>query len=190
MSLVSLAIVHHRRPRLRRRRRMLVVDGDQIEPVGRRDRAGAGAVLRLPAPRRRPATGHLPSPTFFSVPTIERTWVCRNERAVARTTISPPARLTSRRSSVFTGDFAWHSRERKVVKSCLPTSACAAACIASASSGVRDPPDAAAIEGRAGRGGRRCGRDNAASRPRSARRNPPPPPRRRGWPRAPAAGGR
>src|SRR5258706_14784250 len=35
--------------------------------------------------------------------------------------------MTSRRSSVFSGDFAWHSEERKVVKSCSPTSERAAA---------------------------------------------------------------
>ena len=33
---------------------------------------------------------HLPSPTRRSEPTIERTWLCRNERASARTSISSP----------------------------------------------------------------------------------------------------
>ena len=37
------------------------------------------------------------------------------------------------RASVRDGDFAWHSVSRNVVKSCLPTSRCAAACIASVS---------------------------------------------------------
>ena len=44
---------------------------------------------------------------------------------------SSPSRATSNVSRVFTGDFAWHSVERKVVKSCLPVSRCAASCIAS-----------------------------------------------------------
>ena len=66
---------------------------------------------------------------------MERTWLCRNERADASTITSSPWRSTSSRSSVFTGDLAWHSVERKVVKSCLPTRRCAAACIAAASSG-------------------------------------------------------
>jgi hypothetical protein len=33
---------------------------------------------------------------------------------------SSPWRSTSNRSSVFTGDLAWHSAARNVVKSCLP----------------------------------------------------------------------
>ena len=48
---------------------------------------------------------------------------------------SSPSLTTSSWSSVFSGDFAWHSVSRKVVKSCLPTSRCAASCIASVSSG-------------------------------------------------------
>ena len=49
--------------------------------------------------------------------------------------MSSPSRATSSRSSVLSGDFAWHSAARNVVKSCLPTRSCAAACMASASSG-------------------------------------------------------
>ena len=37
---------------------------------------------------------------------------------------------------VFSGDFAWHSAARKVVKSCLPRISCAALCIAPASSAI------------------------------------------------------
>ena len=55
-------------------------------------------------------------------------------RALARTTIMSPSRLTSSRSSVLSGDLAWHSAARNVVKSCLPRINCAAACIGSASS--------------------------------------------------------
>ena len=53
---------------------------------------------RGPWPRARRADRpavHLPSPTSFSEPTIERTWLCRNERAEASMTISSPAALTS-----------------------------------------------------------------------------------------------
>ena len=48
---------------------------------------------------------------------MERTWLCRKERADASILIASPARVTARRSSVFTGEAAWHSEERKVVKS-------------------------------------------------------------------------
>src|SRR5262249_1657764 len=78
---------------------------------------------------------HRPSPTKASEPTIERTCVCRKERAAAWTWISAPSRATSRRSSVFTGDCAWHSAARNVVKSWRPSRRCAASCIAAASSG-------------------------------------------------------
>ena len=53
---------------------------------------------------------------------------------------------TSRRSSVFTGDLAWHSVARNVVKSCLPTSRCAASCIARGVERSRHAPGAAALE--------------------------------------------
>ena len=77
------------RPARRRRR---VVDGHEVEPVGRRDRAGAAAVAggeRL-GDRRRPAI--CPRRPSSACPTIERTWLCRNERALARTTTSSPSR--------------------------------------------------------------------------------------------------
>ena len=64
-----------------------------------------------------------------------RTWRCRNDRASATTRIAAPSRTTSSRSRVLSGDRAWHSAARKLVKSCRPTSTCAAACIAAASSG-------------------------------------------------------
>ena len=46
---------------------------------------------------------HLPSPTSASAPTIERTCVCRNERADAVTSIS--SALRSRRPAWFDGRF-------------------------------------------------------------------------------------
>ena len=61
-----------------------------------------------------------PAPTSTSEPTIERTWRCRNDRALASNRISSPSRLTSSRSSVRIGEFAWHCESRKVEKSCLP----------------------------------------------------------------------
>ena len=70
----------------------------------------------------------------MSVPTIERTWWCRKERAAAATRISSPARVTSSRSRVRIGLLAWHSAARKVVKSWRPTSIAAASCIAVSSS--------------------------------------------------------
>ena len=60
---------------------------------------------------------HFPSPTSFSEPTMERTWLCRKERAEASTLMISPWREAVSLSSVFTGDSAWHSVERKVVKS-------------------------------------------------------------------------
>ena len=95
-------------------------------PCGRASRARRRDRRQSTCPRR-PAT---------SAPTIERTWVCRNERAEATTWMSSLIRCTSSRSSVFTGDFAWHSASRKVVKSCWPTSRCAAACMAALLSGL------------------------------------------------------
>ena len=84
---------------------------DRARRAGRpaRRRCGRGRARPLPY---RPAL-HLPSPTSFSEPTIERTWLCRKERAEASMTISSPWRKTSSRSSVRTGLFAWHSVERK-----------------------------------------------------------------------------
>ena len=55
---------------------------------------------------RRSSRVHLPSPTSFRLPTIERTWLCRNERADASMWISSPCCVTSRRSSVRMGDLA------------------------------------------------------------------------------------
>jgi predicted enzyme related to lactoylglutathione lyase len=57
-------------------------------------------------------------------------------QAVGGWTISPghgdqdDYSLIARADGVLTGSAAWHWTERKVVKSCRPTSACAARCIA------------------------------------------------------------
>ena len=59
---------------------------------------------------------------------------------------SSPSRKTSRRSSVLTGDFAWHSEERKVVKSCRPTSFCAAVVHGGAIERARHAPGAVVRE--------------------------------------------
>ena len=88
--------------------------------------AASNAALNSPALQR-------PAPTSTSVPTIERTCRCRNDSALASKRTSSPSRLTSSRSSVRIGDFAWHCESRKVEKSCRPMSTRAAACIASAS---------------------------------------------------------
>ena len=48
---------------------------------------------------------------------MERTWLCRKERAEASTLMISPWREAVSLSSVFSGDSAWHSVERKVVKS-------------------------------------------------------------------------
>ena len=55
----------------------------------------AAQPVRRPRGRRlkrrfRSAGVHLPSPTSFSEPTMERTWLCRKERASARISISSP----------------------------------------------------------------------------------------------------
>ena len=52
---------------------------DRAHPAARpgRSRCGRCAFSARSISRR----DHLPSPTSFSVPTIERTWLCRNERA-------------------------------------------------------------------------------------------------------------
>ncbi len=68
---------------------------------------------------------------------------------------------------------AWQWTERKVVKSCRPTSACAAWCIASASSGRGDVPRLAPLRARAARGDWGCGRDSAARCRRSGRASRP-----------------
>ena len=60
---------------------------------------------------------HWPRPTSARQPTIERTWWWRKLRAAASMWISSPTRVTSSRSSVFTGLSDWHWAERKVVKS-------------------------------------------------------------------------
>ena len=44
---------------------------------------------------------HFPSPTSLSEPTMERTWLCRKERAEASTSMISPWRETVSRSSVF-----------------------------------------------------------------------------------------
>ena len=44
--------------------------------------------------------------------------------------ITSPSRVTSSRSSVRIGLFAWHAAARKLVKSCVPNNVCAAACVA------------------------------------------------------------
>ena len=46
---------------------------------------------KLQAPLAMSARVHLPSPTSFRLPTIERTWLCRNDRAETRHTISSAA---------------------------------------------------------------------------------------------------
>ena len=89
--------------------------------------AASSAALRSLALQR-------PAPTSTSEPTIERTWRCRNDSALASNSTSSPSRLTSSRSRVRIGDFAWHCASRKVEKSCRPTRTRAASCIASASS--------------------------------------------------------
>ena len=50
-----------------------IIHPHQIKPVGRRDGAAAAAVARFQRLGHIARTGHLPSPTSFSVPTIERT---------------------------------------------------------------------------------------------------------------------
>ena len=57
------------------------------------------------------------------------------ELGTLRNVLRSPSRVTAKASSVRTGDFAWHCVSRKVEKSCRPVSACAASCIAAASSG-------------------------------------------------------
>ena len=118
----------------RRGARSCVVHLNEIKPFGRRDRPAGGAVARRENARedrprstcpRPPAPASRPS----SAPDCAGTSAPRFRSAPRR-----PSRTTSSRSSVFTGDFAWHSVERNVVKSCLPTRRCAAACIASVSS--------------------------------------------------------
>jgi len=66
-----------------------------------------------------------PSPTHTSEPTIERTWLCRNERAEVTMWIASPWRVTSSWSSVLSGDFAWHSVSRKRREICACRSAVA-----------------------------------------------------------------
>ena len=69
------------------------------------------------------------------------------------TRISSPSRSTSSWSSVFTGDLAWHSVERNVVKSCLPTRRCAAVMHGRGIERARHAPGVAAIERRDRRAG-------------------------------------
>src|SRR5262249_42390002 len=103
----------------------------------------SGGAVGPPAERLRAASAraksffvHLPSPTSFSVPTILRTWWCRNERARAAIRTSSSRRVTSNTSRVFIGESAWQRLARKLEKSWCPTSSCAAVCIAPASSGA------------------------------------------------------
>ena len=100
---------------------------------------------------------------------------CAGTSAPTRATLHVVAAraCTSSRSSVLTGDFAWHSASRKVVKSCWPTRRCAAACIAVGVERLGDAPGAAALERQA-----RAAIDDAIeivplASPRSGRRNRP-----------------
>ena len=126
----------------------------EVEPADRRrDRAAAAAIggferglevaggrpaRRRPRPASRPSSAPADAGTTAPLASI---WT------------SSPSRMTSSRSSVRIGDFAWHWESRKVEKSCWPISACAASCIAAASRRRLHPPGAAALERRAARGG-------------------------------------
>ena len=124
----------------------LIIHPHQIKPVGRRDRpagravAGGergGEIVRAPFAladqhERADHRAHL----------MVQEGARRGDDAGSRRR----SRVTSRRSSVFTGDLAWHSVERKVVKSCLPMSRCAALCMALRVERARHAPGAAAVE--------------------------------------------
>ena len=117
---------------------------DRARPAARPGRRRCGRARRAPreivgAPfalaDRRPASRPSSAPD------------CAGTSARRRSlSTSSPSRSTSSRSSVFTGDLAWHSVERKVVKSCLPTSRCAASCIARGIERARHAPGAAGVE--------------------------------------------
>jgi hypothetical protein len=55
--------------------------------------------------------------------------------AAKSNTIISPWRAMSTLCNIFTGDFAWHSAERKAEKSCSPNNAELADCMATTSSG-------------------------------------------------------
>ena len=124
----------------------LVIHPHQIKPVRRRDLAAGGAVARGERRGEIVARSICLRRHESSEPTIERTWCCRNERAAAVMRISSPSRATSRRSSVLTGDLAWHSVARKVVKSCLPSRSCAAVMHRRCVERARHPPGAVLVE--------------------------------------------
>src|SRR4029450_4943338 len=69
---------------------------------------------------RRSFSLHLPSPTGLGGPTIERTWLWRKERALAVISMVSPRRITSNEFNVLTAEGAWHSVDRKGVKSWGP----------------------------------------------------------------------
>ena len=59
--------------------------------MGRGNRSAAGPVLRVKR-RFKSAALHFPSPISLSEPTMERTWLCRKERAEASTLMISPWR--------------------------------------------------------------------------------------------------
>ena len=71
------------------------------------------------------------------LPTMLRTMWCRNALARISTTTCSPSRRTSIACTSRTACRAWHWMARNALKSCSPTSARAARCIAAASSGRR-----------------------------------------------------
>ncbi len=111
-----------------------VADPDEEQALRRGGRAGLAAVLGGDASATL-ASGQRPTPTRTSVPVIARTMLYRKPSASTSTRTTSPIRLTARWVIVRTLLVRLGQLVSKLWKSCRPTSACAARCIAATSSG-------------------------------------------------------
>ena len=146
-----------------RPRSAVIVDADEIEAFAaapqarrRRDRAAARAARQV---ARRP----LALADSFRLPTIERTWLCRKDRADAAIVMHLAMALDIEPIEGLLGRVAWQSAERKVVKSCGRRGVRGGIAWRRRSSGRRHVPDTVAGRGRAARGGSGCGRGSAGA---------------------------
>ena len=110
----------------------------------------SGAVAAGQQFARSSARGRSPCPTSSSEPTMLRTMWCRNALAcTSMHDLVAVARDRDRAAGRARACGAWQCTVRKAEKSCSPSSACAARCMASASSGSRSQLQVLAAERRA-----------------------------------------
>ena len=123
-----------------------VIHPHQIQPIRRRDGTTSGAVARGQC--RRKIVG-APAPVADPDQRADhRAHLAVQKRARRGHDVDgvavPDRRRAGRASS--SGDFAWHSVSRNVVKSCLPTSRCARRMHRLGIERSRQPPDVADLE--------------------------------------------